>query len=170
MEKIFYTNNVRSEEALKSILSNVYGIEEEILRTPNGKPYLKSERIFFSVSHTQNRLFIAFSSENVGIDAEYEERNSNFLPVLKKFSAEEKNLIRSERDFLRLWTKKESVVKYLGGSIAKDLKKVVCPYEKAYYDGKELPCVFTELAFDGVLLSVYGKSFQEIIPTFYHLK
>ena len=168
MEKIFYTDdNLPSQETLRAILRSEFGIEEDIVRGKNGKPYLKSEQIFFSLSHTKNRLFIAFSNENVGLDAEHVDRKTNFMPILKKFSAEERNCSASTQDFLRLWTKKESVIKYLGGSIAADLKKIVCKNEKAYYNGKELSHVFTELSFDGYILSIFGKRFQNVIPTIY---
>ena len=166
MEKIFYADNFprSSDEAVKEILSTIFGIDEEIVRSKNGKPYLKSGKLFFSVTHTKNRLFIAFSSENVGIDAEHKTRKTNASALMKKFALEEQNSISSSADFLRLWTKKESVVKYVGGSIVKDLKKIVCLHDKAYFDGKELPCLLTELEFDGYILSVCGKNFQGVAP------
>ena len=169
MEKIFYADNFSnpSEEAVKEILSKIFGIDEEIVRNENGKPYLKSEKLFFSVSHTKNRLFIAFSSENIGIDAEYKFRKTNYSALMKKLSIQEQNFVSSPLDFLRLWTKKESVVKYMGGSILKDLKKIVCLHDKAYFDGKELPCVLTELEFDGYILSVCGKTFKALPQRIY---
>ena len=169
MEKIFYTDNFQppSKEAVKEILSKIFGIDEEIVQNENGKPYLKSGKLFFSVTHTKNRLFIALSSESVGVDAEHKTRKTNCSALMKKFTLEEQNSLSSPTDFLRLWTKKESVVKYMGGSIVKDLKKIECLHEKAYFDGEELPCHLTELEFDGYILSVCGKIFQGVTPQIY---
>ena len=69
MEKIFCMKRAHyknSDEALKRILSDFFAIENaQILRTENGKPYLADSSLFFSVSLTNDMIFIAFSSANV---------------------------------------------------------------------------------------------------------
>lgn len=165
MEKIFYADKIAypsSIEAVQKILSSVFGINSKILRTKNGKPYLPQGDLHFSVSHTKDRLFIAFSSENVGVDAEKVDRKIKYSAILKKFDKTEQSSVFSTEDFLRLWTVKESVVKYMGGSIASDLTKIAYRNGKIFYDGKELPCVITQLTFEGYILSFCGKNFQNV--------
>ena len=72
MEKIFYADKsaFATDAALKKILMEYYGKSApEILRTENGKPYVENGP-FFSVTHTNNRLYIVFSEEEIGLDAE----------------------------------------------------------------------------------------------------
>ena len=126
MEKIFYADKSAfssSIEAVEKIFREFFHIPAPIiLRTENGKPYLENGELFFSVSHTKSMLFVAISDKNVGIDAENLLRKNPSPSLLKKFTLEERAEITSNEDFLRHWTAKESAIKYLGGTIAKDLK------------------------------------------------
>lgn len=120
MEKIFYAETGAfgpTERVMRKIFSEYYGMREiEIVKSETGKPFLARTPFFFSVTHTREVCFIAVSDENVGIDAELLSREIDYVPILSKFSAAEKAEIRSREDFLRHWTAKESVVKWLGGS------------------------------------------------------
>lgn len=130
MEKLYYVPQnaySASEVAIKEILSRDFNIRNvEISRTENGKPYLKKTPfpLYFSLSHTDETLFIALSNEEIGIDAEPLNRTVNFLPIVRKFSVEEQNIIKTRSDFLKHWTAKESAVKFLGSTLAKDLKNL----------------------------------------------
>ena len=100
MKKIFYTDKTAypdSQTAIKHVLSEYFNLKAvKIVKNEHGKPYLENGRdipLFFSVSHTENRLFIAVSDENVGIDAENPARQVDYLPVIKRFSPEERREI-----------------------------------------------------------------------------
>lgn len=162
MEKIFFVESSpfpSSIEAVKSILSLHFGIlDAEIYRSENGKPYLKSNTpLFFSISHTKSGLFIAFSDENVGIDAEMLNREVNYKSILKKFPMEEREEITSTKDFLSHWTVKESAVKWLGGTLAHDLAKLSYIGGVLRYEQLELPLHVTTLCFREHILSVCGE-------------
>ncbi len=162
MEKIFYAERSAyptSEHAVKQVLDEYFALPNAtIIRNENGKPYLENGKsLFFSVTHTEDMLYIAFSDENVGVDAENLSRMVHFLPIVKKFSLEEREEIRSETDFFYHWTAKESAVKWLGGSIAHDLFKLRFLQGKLYYGEIELPAKLVFLQRDGVLLAVCGE-------------
>lgn len=163
MEKIFYADKskyAKSEVAVKKILYDFYGLENpEILRTENGKPYLKTDTpLFFSISHTDTMLFIAVSDTEIGIDSERLSRKTDYAPILSKFSERERKNVRSREDFLRLWTAKESVVKYLDKRLLTALKSIECYENKAFYQGRELPCKLTQVTFAEYILTVCGKN------------
>ena len=144
MEKIFYTHKSvypDSESALQRILTDFFGITDaKIARLKTGKPYLSNyPNLFFSVSHTDGMLFFAFSDENVGIDAEANGRDVDYVTVSKRFSPVERAEITDKSTFLRHWTALESAVKWLGGSLAKDLRKLRFEKNTLFYGEIELP-------------------------------
>ena len=96
----------------------------------------------------------AVSDENVGIDAELLSREIDYVPILSKFSATEKAEIRSREDFLRHWTAKESVVKWLGGSLASDLKKIDYLEGMIFYAGLELPVRLSHFEREGHIVAL----------------
>ena len=162
MEKIFFAESSAfptSISAVEKILASHFGIvNAQIRRTENGKPYLeKNEKLFFSLSHTKTGLFIAFSDENVGIDAEALDRDVNYQSILRKFPFDEREEIACKEDFLRHWTVKESAVKWLGGTLAHDLNKLSYAKGVLRYEKLELPIKVATLYFQGHILSVCGE-------------
>ena len=142
MEKIFYTDKcafAHSNEALEYLLSHAFGINDaKIAKTENGKPYLENyPRVHFSISHTDDKLFFAFSSDNVGIDAEKITRKVCFQPIVKKFAKIEQDEISSSADFLKHWIAKEAAIKWLGATIASDLSALYFIKGELFY--KQLP-------------------------------
>ena len=159
MDKIFYADNsvYTSYEALNKCLSDFFGIQNaKILRSKNGKPYLETGP-HFSITHTNGRIYIAFSQETVGIDAESLTRRVDFTPIVKKFSDAERSEILSSEDFLRHWTVKESAVKFLGGTLAHDLKKLCFYQNRLTYENAIFPTTVTLLQHEGYILSVCGS-------------
>ena len=164
MEKIFYTDKSAypdSESAIKQVLSEYFNLKSvTIARNEHGKPYLENGReipLFFSVSHTENRLFIAFSDENVGIDVENLSRQTDYLPIIKRFSPEERKEILSPTDFLRHWVAKESAIKWLGGSLAHDLHKLRFFENRLFYGEIEIPAYLTFHTFENYVLAICSE-------------
>ncbi len=163
MEKIFYMDKSAypsTTEAAQDILKSYFQIPDaKILRSESGKPYLDNStaRIFFSPSHTKTGLFIAFSSENVGLDAEQIDREVHYSLLLKRFPFEERAEIISAQDFLRHWTAKESAVKWLGGTLSHDLKKIGFIKDVLSYDGLEIPVHLTFKELEGHLLAICSE-------------
>ena len=172
MEKIFYTTRTAysdTNKAIKALLAREFGVENaHIVRSETGKPYLAEleQRLFFSVSHTNERLFIAFSDENVGLDAEYAERSVAYQAIVKKFPVDERKEILSSSDFLRHWTVKEAAIKWLGGSLAHDLYKLSYTNDNLLYGEVALPRVYIR-TFEKYILALCGErdfSQTEILP------
>lgn len=166
MEKIFFADKsaFTTEAALKKIFSAYFWKDHvEILRTKNGKPYVQNAP-FFSVTHTQNRLYIAFSNAEVGLDAENLTRTPRYESIVKKFHPMEQAEIANTNDFLRHWVAKESAVKYLGGTIAHDLHKLCFAKGVLTYESKVFPAKITFLQHEDFLLAVCGNRDFENAP------
>lgn len=127
-----YAEKEKSHETLFEIAERFYGIENPSSRlafTESGKPFFKGG-VKFNISHGKGLIAIAFSDEEVGIDLEkIAEDKPEYDKIARKYFTErERAGIFNARDFLALWTKKESAIKYIGSSIAKSLSST-------YFDG-----------------------------------
>ena len=159
MEKIFYTDKsaFTTEAALKKIFSAHYGNDNvTILRAEHGKPYVEGGP-FFSVTHTQDRLYIAFSDKEIGLDAEHLSREPHYEPILKKFPPQERAEITSVKEFLQHWVVKERAVKYLGGTLATDLNGLCYANGCLHYNQQDFPAKITLLQHEDFILSVCGN-------------
>ena len=127
MIDVFYAPREKvadTETALKTILSKYYGIENAVIsRNEHGKPFLEKGEPFFSVSHTQELFFVAVASFPIGLDAEPKNREVEFLSICKKYPFFTP-IPTATKEFLKAWTDFESAVKFLGGSLALDGKKL----------------------------------------------
>lgn len=162
MEKIFYTEKnkfLSTEDALRYILPHYFNrVNTDVYRNESGKPYLTDANgLFFSVSHTKEMLFLAFSDENVGIDAERLDREIHLNLLLKRFPQEERREIADEKEFLRHWVVKESAVKWLGGSLAHDLDKLLFFKNELFYNDVQIPVFLTFKEISGHVLCVCGE-------------
>lgn len=123
MVEIYCAAADEAHERLKRLLSGHIPAPIEILRTENGKPYIKDNPVFFSLSHSGDKAVIAVSSSPVGIDLELFKGKTHLL-VMSRFSGRENAEICGEKDFLKHWTAREAFVKYSGGSLAEMWKRV----------------------------------------------
>ena len=102
---------------LKKILKEEYNIDSfTIIKNEFGKPYLKDNQLYFSISHDIDTCAIAISSSEIGIDLEYlnyNERviNKYFYDAEKEIMAKSNNL---KYDFTKIWVKKEAYLKMKG--------------------------------------------------------
>lgn len=86
----------------------------------NGKPYTSD--FYFSISHSGDMVYCAFSDNEIGIDIE-KKRDIKRRDKYKLFSDNENEFTNNSDDlssaFLTVWTRKESLVK-LNGLTIKD--------------------------------------------------
>lgn len=153
------------QRILADVLKRDYQIERcpEILRDDMGKPYLENYPLHFNVSHSGDYLAIAVSENSVGVDIQEPKyiKDGMFRKVVQP---EEEGLIgeKKERDFLRLWTLKESFVKAEGKGLRISLKDYFFLKENnAYfvtYGGQRMPWTFTieETLVEDYFISVCG--------------
>lgn len=97
---------------------------DDWLYTPEGKPYIK-EGPCFSISHCKNALAVVIDDRPIGIDIETIRPLRPAL-VERTMNMNEQNLIACDPDparaFIRLWTRKEALLKWKGTGIVEDLQ------------------------------------------------
>ena len=93
-----------------------------------GKPFIKNAAFNFSISHSNKLLIVAFSRNNIGADIQFLLPFENEVARLACNDAEFNSIANSKNpdlEFTKLWTKKESVVKFYGGTLYKDTKNIL---------------------------------------------
>ena len=93
----------------------------------NGKPYVNN-KLHFNISHSDSMLVVAVDSENVGVDVEpfikFDDKLARFICNKKEYNkiinAKNKSL-----ELTKLWTQKESLIKFKGITIAHNLKTLL---------------------------------------------
>lgn len=98
-----------------------------------GKPFLKGyNNLHFNISHSEEYVVCALSSNNIGIDIE-KIQNIDFEAISKQFfSEQEQKYILGNNEiysinplnrFYNIWTLKESYIKFLGIGMSMELNK-----------------------------------------------
>lgn len=106
----------------------------EILRDACGKPYFKDSSLYFNVSHSGEYLAIVISGAPVGIDLQ-KYRSVREGMYRKVVQPQEQPLIgkNKERDFIRLWSLKESFVKAEGKGLRIPMREYFFQRENEEY-------------------------------------
>ena len=111
-------------------LKTEYGISEKPVFEfrQRGKPYLKDhDNIFFNLSHCKNAAACILSEKNTAIDI-MEIRKVHSGTLRRTCTQDEKSAILSssqpERDFIKLWTRKECFSKLDGRGLLMDFSKI----------------------------------------------
>ena len=109
-------------KALECAINNSFSLKMEEINFINNSGKWQCDKLHFSLSHTDKALAVAVSNKPCGIDIEalarFNKKNSDSL-VLEKFEkkicADDEDIyLGSPRDFIELWTKKESIYKCCG--------------------------------------------------------
>lgn len=129
----------------------------------NGKPEI--EGLHFNISHSKNFVICSVSENPVGCDIEkirsiksgFEKRffTQNEVSYLDKFSGEEKL-----KQFFRLWTMKESYMKFTGDGMKLALNRFEVIIEdsvKVFRDGILIPCFIKEYEFLDYCISICAQ-------------
>ena len=121
MIKVFYSYNTEESDTFIKKALRIAGYDDiEIKRTENGKPY-SDKNVFFSLSHTKKFIVCAVSDFEVGIDAEKIRSVAKRGKIAKKVLKTEKEL--SDNEFLELWTRYESKIKFYGKKLFNSLNE-----------------------------------------------
>ncbi len=94
--------------------------DANLIKTPSGK--WTSDKCYFSIAHTGNAVFVAISSECVGIDAEKVKRLKLEIKdrILTDNEKEKTNDLYGNslnEALLQKWTQKEAISKFLGSAV-----------------------------------------------------
>lgn len=151
------------EECLKS-----FGIDDgSLIYGKHKKPYLAScDNLFFSLSHNGIYSACAFYDKEIGIDIEKVKDVSD--AVIKKVATANEYACLSSLDekvraqeFTRLWTVKESYMKFLGTGLSVSPLKIEVTFGEnitLFCDGALADAVFEEHSKDGYKMTVcYAK-------------
>lgn len=124
----------------KELLTSL-GINEEILYAKSGKPYIKDDKAYISISHSHGAVCCAVNTENekitelpnsvfcfpapfksVGVDIEILCDNKNLIKIAKGIfsKAEQESFFKNPtaEQFFTIYTKKEAIVKQSGKGLS----------------------------------------------------
>lgn len=163
MIRVYYTlEKTDSKKFPEKIFKEYLRLTEtDLILNRYGKPYLRGNEVYFNLSHSGCMTALAVSEAEIGLDCE-KIRNRSYHSVLKIFSEREQQEIDSYECFLRHWTVKESFVKFLGTSIAKELKDLEYFDQKLYLKGEEQRISLLTSKIEEYLLTVCTLAPQEI--------
>ena len=114
-EKLINKNQALLSAVSGLMLRNVLGItkDEQLSYNEHGKPYLE-HGLCFSLSHSRKFAVLAVSEDEIGIDIEMN-RDINEGIMNRCFLDDEAEFAKmSTKNYLRIWTAKEAVLKLLG--------------------------------------------------------
>lgn len=116
---------------LRMLLGNHLDIPPAALEfnyTKYGRPFLvePAAQVHFSVSHSAERALYAISPDcRLGVDIEHLNRDIDYKSLAKRFFTDAENtalervpMCSRKRAFLACWTRKEAVVKAIGGGLS----------------------------------------------------
>ena len=118
--------------ALDKALGDAKITDYEVVLNEHGKPYLRGcEDIFFNLSHSGSMAICAISDRELGADIQQQEAFSDSL-IKRIFDEGEKIYIEGiyrekeekDRAYTKLWTIKESVMKYYSNGLSMDPIKI----------------------------------------------
>lgn len=117
------------KKALADFGLNEY--EDRIVYNEYGKPYIKNNPIYFSISHSSDMAYLVLSDCEVGCDIERVD-DRKYMELAKRFFCDEeyqflKDSKESKNDFFKLWTIKEAYLKEKGTGLYKNLNSF-CVY------------------------------------------
>ena len=85
---------------------------KDVVFGAHGKPYFAGNEVFFSLSHADGLVAVSVADVPTGVDIERRDRSFNPRLVEKCLTEREKQCF--DGDFIRLWCRKESIVKLTG--------------------------------------------------------
>ncbi|KYD00676.1 4'-phosphopantetheinyl transferase family protein [Bacillus atrophaeus] len=171
---------IASRYFLKVLLRDRLNIPFETIKISENrygkKKCLNNLNLHFNISHSGKWVVIAFSDFKVGIDIE-EMLEIEFKEVIPYFTYEEQMYLNSLKedkklDFYRMWTAKESYMKYTGLGFNLDLNSFSVPLQesgKVSLKGspnKESPLISSFLLGENYYISVCSDQINKKNITF----
>lgn len=163
-ERYLYTKDI--ERCLVSEALLIYLLKEKYLMknkdiifsfSQYGKPFLKGSKLEFNISHSGDWIVCTIADNPVGVDVEIIQF-LDFKSIYRTFSKEEilyfsdLDLAQTENLFFKLWTLKESFVKYNG-------KGLIYPFDSFSIDITNLSIFIDDSDIEDV--SFYSKKLDD---------
>ena len=110
-------------------LLNAGAAYSELSYGKNGKPFLTGQNdIYFNLSHSEKMAAGIFSDRTVGIDLEKERHFDddliNYVYLKSEIEYIQNSHEKQDIAFTKLWTIKESIMKYFGTGLSLEPKKI----------------------------------------------
>lgn len=143
--------SILSSYLLKYVLKINNICETNIIYNEYGKPYLENNPFYFNISHSGNYVVCALSSFEVGVDIE-KNRSTHELVLKNCFTKDEFDYVTNDALFTKVWTLKESYIKFLGTGLKTKLNSfsVISNNNIMHIDN----VVFTSLSVEDYQLSI----------------
>ena len=136
----------------------------------NGKPYLKNENVYFSISHSKNLALLVLSSSEVGADIENTKKERDYLSLAERYFTENECLEIKESEnikesFIRFWTAKEAYIKYTGEGFRRGVGYFEVSFKncESIYKGEKMPYLYNLKYKEDNFISVASEKDSEII-------
>ena len=142
MIRIHFARKEHLHRLLDRLLSEELGYTATVLYTPEGKPYVEGNGIYFSLSRSGKKGVIAFNESPVGADLEYYGER-DYPAVLSQCTERERQEIITAEDFIRHWTAKEAFIKMHGYTPASTFEFIEYFGGEIYFKGEKQPCEVT---------------------------
>ena len=128
-KKCFYKVDAKIKIVEYFIIQQKLGLKQgqDFSYGKNGKPYVRNKQ-HFNISHSETSLAVVFGDENVGVDIQKKiDLDFNLLTRIanKKEYKKVVNASDPQLELTKLWTQKESLIKFKGITIAANLKTLL---------------------------------------------
>jgi 4'-phosphopantetheinyl transferase len=118
--------------ALRCLLAQYVGTSARgirFIKDAQGKPYAEGLSVRFNVAHSGDIALLAFSDDHIGIDVERIDTSADYTLVMDScFNAGEQHYVKESdgplKQFYKLWTRKEAIVKATGKGIEDEIVDV----------------------------------------------
>ena len=146
---------ISEEETVRLLDSESHSVEDRRIVSGGSANMAPDNTIYYSISHSGEKVAIAISSDKIGVDIECKD-DKNFRVTKRMFSEEEIEYIGdSQQRFRWIWTIKEAFLKCTGEGIVVPLNSFGERIFK-YPDGED-----NKIIEDIVEIKVYGKDICE---------
>lgn len=141
MNRVYFmrTETADRSAAAWKLLQSIIGPLPKVERGKHGKPYFPDHPdLQFSISHTVGAVACAVSDRPCGIDIESVQRSVNCRIAKRFYTKREIAYATNSMHFLEVWTRKEALIKRLGGIVQpmRELETVGNPeIQTQHYNG-----------------------------------
>lgn len=153
---------IAKDKLMKFIMSQE-GVISLIEKDSKGKPYFSNSDICFNITHSENKVLIAVSDEQVGIDIQkIEEIEEMKLDKLSRriYNDNDYNYynVNDSITFLQIWTIKEAFLKCIGIGLVNNFHDIYVDYVKnEMFYGKYSNYKYITFAYDNFLVSIVSN-------------
>ncbi len=133
----------------------------EIVYGKNEKPYIRGNKVYFNLSHSENMACCAISQSEIGVDTEKISKADFRLSERIYTDKENEFVCGSKERFIRLWALKESYMKYCGSGLSIAPRDIEFEFIDDIPHYKDLS--FFEYETEGYRFALCGAENAEII-------